>query len=632
MHLISAREDKTFPMDQAASCADRPPAKKAKLILSVLLSLLCFACSHETPVKKADPLRSFSSDQFYNGQVKPLCKSLFDSYCNYLYSPEAMGNLEVKRAKSSTTILQGETHNEFSQVYYKYSQAKLRNRRALPRDLIAVLQKQAYFEKLKLFIERPPRDRMVVGQRMESEQLNYELDYIWSSAINETVLLRMIKKYPGFHKISDRLVPVELDLERRRIRRELISDLSKAVWRDDANWHRVEDGFESLQRSYERALSRLDVDETLRADWIKRIKEIKLVLPGSLPAISDEECSTTTINAYYYPYLNVLTVCAGDFNSEDIIQTLAHEMGHALGIDRSEYLFETQSHFGQALSEIRGDICTPNAFSCESWNRFKNSFEQNLEELASYKPELPEFERCLKRRPTSKNLTDADIARYAKNIVSDRVSMFASSDRFLRITKPQVPMRNGKLQKNPNYLNPCSYYLWSKGEEPIDDELTTLMFFTAEYRCSEGSPKERLKHSIDLSRTLSERVLKSSLAIEGEFSPRSELEHDGFSSAPFERFADVIGSYAMAELLSELPDHWDRQNKFLASSSWQCSEPSVASNFPEESAVEKEYVFDSHTEGDLRKKELFSTPIREAIGCQKDFEFNECKLPFKGGH
>jgi hypothetical protein len=124
-------------------------------------------------------------------------------------------------------------------------------------------------------------------------------------------------------------------------------------------------------------------------------------------------------------------------------------------------------------------------------------------------------------------------------------------------------------------------------------------------------------------------VLRETLRIEGEFSNRSLMETEGYSSSPDERFADVIGSYAMAELLSELPFQWDRQNKFLASSSWQCVKPSLSSHFPEESAIEKEYIFDAHTEGDQRRKELFSEPIRKAIGCEKDFEFRECSLPFK---
>ncbi|MNS81901.1 hypothetical protein D3C72_1156280 [compost metagenome] len=470
---------------------------------------------------------------------------------------------------------------------------------------------------------------MNVPQRMAAEKLDYELGSIWSLSINETVLNRMIQKYPGYHQIPDRLIPIELSLERRRVRRNLISEISQAIWRGDKNWIKVEEGFSRLQRSYLRMIAKLDIAEDVRKNWTKRISEVRLVLPGSFPAISNEECSTTTINAYYYTYLNVLTVCAGDFNSEDIIQTLAHEIGHALGIDRAQYLFQIESDFGKKLGSFRTQICQPEKFSCSDWNEYKSKFSPRLESLDGYHPDLPQFQSCLKRRSTSKSLNPTDIQRFAKNIVSDRISGLASSDRFLRITKSEVPMKNGKFQKNPNFLNPCSYYMWSQGEEPIDDELTTLMYFTAEYRCSEKPLVEKMKSSIEVAKDMSTRVLEKVISIEGEYSGRSVLETEGYSSPNFERFADVIGSYAMAEYLSELPNKWDRQNKFLASSSWQCIEPSLASHFPEESAIEKEYIFDAHTEGDQRRKELFTTPIREAISCEKDFEFEECRLPFK---
>jgi hypothetical protein len=335
------------------------------------------------------------------------------------------------------------------------------------------------------------------------------------------------------------------------------------------------------------------------------------------------------VNAYYFTYLNVLTVCAGDFNSEDILQTLAHEMAHSLGIDRSTYLFEVNSDFGKQLATFRANVCKPEAFSCDQWATYKSSFQQKLSSLDGYVPQVHEFNQCLKRRPTSKELGDEDIDRFARTIVNDRMSDLASGDRFLRLTKSQIPMRNGKLQKNPNYLNPCEYSLWSQGEEPIHDPLTTMLYFTAEYRCSDKKGAEKLKSAIEVSKAMTTELFKRVLKVEGEFSSRSLLENQGYSSPPYERFADVVGSYALAEVLKLVPEKWNRRNVYLASSSWQCIEPSLASRFPDESAVENEYVFDDHTGGDLRQKELFSTPIREAIGCQKDFEFNECSIPRK---
>ena len=610
------------------------PALRGALGLSLLLSLVLGGSSACDTTPSEDPhvpiSRSFSSETLYSDAKPPQCKAMMDTYCNTLYSPEAQGNLEIKQGrKPSIEVLQGETQNEFTQVYFRYSKAKLRSRKSLPADLRAILEKSLYFSKLRAFLNRVPRSNMTLAQRLETEDTSYEISYLWSSALNETILSRMAAKYPGFHRIPDASLPIELQLERRRLRRLLISEVSRAVWRDDKNWDRVEKGFDRLKTSFLRVINQLDVTKSVADDWSKRIQLVQLALPGSTPAVSDEECSATTVNAYYYPYLNILTVCAGDFNSEDILQTLAHEMAHALGVDRSAYLFEVNSDFGKGLASFRANVCKPETFSCDQWSSYKASFEKKLSSLDGFQPQLREFNQCLKRRPTAKSLDNETIQRFSRTLVTDRISDLASGDRFLRITKPELPLRNGKTQKNPNYMDPCAYSLWSQGEEPIHDPLTTLVYFTAEYRCSNETGAKKMKDAIEVSKTMTAQLLEKVLKIEGEFSSRSLVETEGFGSPPFERFADVVGSYALAELLKLIPEKWNRQNVFLASSSWQCLEPSLASHFPDESGVQNEYVFDDHTGGDLRQKELFSRPIRETISCEKDFEFNECALPMK---
>lgn len=596
------------------------------------LLALSFLVSCTSTEKKAETTpsryRMFSSENLYTPQQAPKCKFLVDTYCNYLHAPESEGNLTVKGAKNPIEILQGQTENGFSQAFYRYSEAKMRNRYQLPLDFRRVLERYNYFGKLKSFVSRQPRSDMSLQARLVSENADYELGFIWTAALNETLILRMSQKYPGFHSIPEKFVPIELQLESRRARRNLVSEISLAIWKNDPNWNKVVDGFERLRENFLRVIPRLDISEDIQKDWMNRINEVQLVLPGSLPAIADDECSTTRSNAYYYTYLNLITVCAGDFNSEDVLLTLAHEMAHALGIDRTRHLFEIQSDFGKSLSQLRSLVCEPKKFTCESWTKYKQEFDGSLSSLDGYEPELPEFQRCLKQRPTTRILTVQDISRFAQSIVSDRIADLASSNKFVRITKETMPMA-GKSQKNPNYLDPCSYYLWSHGEEPIDDELTTLLYFTAEYRCSQGKESNRIKEAIETSKVMTTKLVEKTIEIEGEFSSKKSLGRDGYASPPMERFADVVGSYALSELLNEIPEKWDRQNVFLASSSWQCTPPSLASNFPEETSVENEYVLSTHTQGDDRRKELLSEPLRKAIGCEKDFDFNECKLPFK---
>lgn len=352
----------------------------------------------DTAATAAAVARSFSSERLYTSQEPPKCKAMFDSYCNTLYSPEAQGNLEIKRPMSSISVMQGDTPNEFSQVFYRYAQAKLKSRAALPSDFRAALDRTNYFSKLKIFLGRPPRSSMNLTQRLESENSNYELGYLWTAAMNEVTVARMAQNFPGYHQIRENNLPIELQLERRRIRRDLISEISKAVWSKDKNWQKVEQGFQRLKVSFLRFIPRLDISKDVADDWVARIKEIKLALPGSSPAISDEECSATTANAYYYTYLNIITVCAGDFNSVDILQTLAHEMAHSLGVDRSAYLFQVNSSFGKELATVRANVCKPEsfsseAFSCEEWSRYKQNFTQSLSSLDGYKPQLRESRR-----------------------------------------------------------------------------------------------------------------------------------------------------------------------------------------------------------------------------------------------
>jgi hypothetical protein len=557
------------------------------------------------------------------------CKAMLDNYCEKLYSPNALGNLYIKR-KKPILILQGETPNQLSQVFLKYSLAKIRNKKRLPPDFLETLNKYSYFQKLDEFINRPPIPRMNLEERLSTENQNYELGSIWQSSIEQTILSRLSTKYNGFYQLPDRLVPVEYDIEQKRIRRKLISEISKSVWRDDANWKKVMEGFNELKLSYISLFNKLDLPKEITEDWKNKIQTVELVQPGSLPEISDVECSTTQINAYYYKHLNILTVCAGDFNSEDIVLTLAHEMGHALDLSRDVYKKLRSSHVGIGLAKLRENTCSKKeGFTCSDWTDFKSGLSSHLDEVRNYKPQLYDFQKCLKKNVNSKTIQAADYERIANRISNSRTSHLASQNLFLRLIKEKLPMRNGKLQKNPNYMNPCGYSLWSKNEEPIDDEIYSLMFFMSEYRCSSGSETERLHRSIEVSKVLTAIIIEASLHAEGEFSDRTELTSEGLSSPPFERFADVLGTYAVAEYLKSLTSNWEQRTKFLASSSWACEEPSLESKFPEESKIEHLFTIESHTQGEERKMELLSEPIRKILSCEKDFDFNECKLPFK---
>lgn len=551
---------------------------------------------------------------------------MLDGYCDALYSPGNEGNLRIHNSKEIMEIFQGKTTNDLTGTFYSYSKAKIRNRKSLPNDFNQILEDSNYFSKLINFLNQPKPENMSLDRKIQAIRTNHDLGSLWYAAIAETVMRRMDKQFPGFHKLREDFIPIELQVEMKREKRKLISSISRSIWSNDPKWKKVETSFEKLRLSFLRMIDRLRISNELKNDWKDKIREIKLVIPGALPEISDNECSTTQANAYYYSHLNVLTVCAGDFNSEDILETLAHEMAHALDFDRASYLFQVNSDIGRSLTSLRNMVCEKKNFSCESWSQFKKNFDHNLSSLEDFEIDAPKFQRCLKRRPTVEKLDDEDLEYFAEQRVTDSLADLASSEVFLRITKEKIPLPNGKKGDNPNYLNPCNYYLWSKGEEPINDELNYLLYFTAEYRCSAGESAVRFRNAINQSKQLSLKLEKAVIEQEGEFSEDYALESEGYSSSPVERFADVIGSYALSEYLYGIPRQLDRRNTFLASSSWLCSKPSLASLYPDEDTVQQEFAFDSHSGLEERKKEFLSNPMRNALGCKQDFQFNECEL------
>jgi hypothetical protein len=616
-----------------------PWTRNRELTLAVVKTFgvaLLFACAFggcastvEVSPVGVKASEEFSLEKIFNPGAAVGCRQMFDTYCNSLHSPKAQGNISVGSGAHASQVYQGRTANDFSAAFYFYAKAKLRSRDQLPSDFRAALESQDYFTKLDRILSRPAKAQMTVASRVEYLRLESEAEVIWTTAIRETVLKRMEIKYRGFHRLREDAIPLEQAVTRVRVRNEFISDVARIIWSSDPNWKTVESSFEILRRHFLLVISELEIPEPVRVSWTERMKSVKLAIPGTIPESAESDCTSTQANAYYYAHLNVMTVCAGDFNTEGILQTVAHELGHALDLDRSLYLAARNSVLGQGMLNLRNQVCTQNRLSCADWTNFKTSLDPRLAEIGAFKPELFELQKCLQRRPALKVATDVDYQRIAESTVSDQVSDLASSGVFLRITKEKVPTQNGTLEKNPNYMNPCGYRLWSQGEEALDDESTELLFFTAEYQCSAAAPKDRLLQAIEVSKSMTVRITKTLMSAEKEFSPRDALGTEGFAASPSERFADLLGSYTFASYLSEVRDTWLRRYLFLASSSWQCERPSLDSLYPEESTAERSFVFDAHSATAQRKTESFSEPMRVALDCEKDFKENGCELKFR---
>jgi hypothetical protein len=558
------------------------------------------------------------------------CEKMFDQYCDALFSPGAMGNLRIGTGSDTFTIYRGKTANGFSATYYFYAHAKLKWQGRLPADLRKKLVREGYFGALREFLGRKPRAEMTFLDRTRDLRNQHYLDALWNSAIGETVLERMNRIQPGFHRMRESFVPIELTIRKNQVRRKLISEVSLALWTSHSNWQKVAQSFESIRTQFLSVLDDLVITDALKARWKERLSSVRLILPGSSPEVADEECSTTETNAYYYPKLNALTVCAGDFNSEDIYQTLAHELAHAIDFDSMALLHRQQSEFGKGMRRVFSFACGGAALSCEDWNQFKGKFSDIFEEWSRFEPPLEEFQRCLMAKPTVFPSDDGILARVAEDSIASNLSELADNNVFVKLTKEKLPFPDGSWRPNPLYMDACKFLPPRADSDPTGETETLLSFFLAEYQCSEGGGTERLRGAIAQARLLATQALKARYDMEGEFSDLEALNLRGLSSSPAERFADVLGSYALSRVLrQDRATHWQRRKLFLASSAWQCTRPSLSSAFPEEAKVERDLLFDTHLGGKDRVRESMSEPVRRALGCSKDFVFNECVLPLR---
>ncbi len=529
---------------------------------------------------------------------------------------------------SKYAVRLGATENDFDERDYEFLQAKLKSWPKLPVDFRQGLSRYGFREKLQRHLRRAARREMSLPLRIENMRNEEEINSIWNLALREAVLTRMERLFPGYAKVKEDFMPLELRYEAQRQRRMLSAKVSAAIWSDHQNWRRVEREFARVKTVYKQVVNeQLGISAELKKDWLARIESVRLVIPGSDPELEMEGCSRTESNAYYFREKNYITVCAGDFNAEEIEQTLAHEISHALDIGRSRHLAKMQSSLGEGLLTLKEMSCSKKAFDCGRWQAFRDSFSENLKPLESFVPQLKSFNQCLQEKPVRSEIPDEYASRIAKEEVDGILGDLARRDVFLRIISPEMPMPDGSRHRNPMHLNPCGYYLWDTQVQPLDQDVSLLLFFTAEYRCSALPDRaEKFRTSIEAAKQMQTQFTRSSLRMDAEFSSRYRLERDGYSSSPTERFADNLGQVVFAHLLKQEADVRQRRARYLANNAWLCRRPSIQQLFPGEAKIQRSYYVESHSETGQRQKELLSEDIREALDCKQDFTVRQCRL------
>lgn len=593
------------------------------------------AQSASAPTPEAPPYSVPSTEN-------PGCSSILENFCDALWAPGHEGNILLRHGVSGTEepgdlILLGRAANQTSYPYRLFGEAKLAARPYLPAPLLKRLNARHYFEKLQHNLAAKPLPKMSRAEVEANRQLYQDLADIWEAALEECAIDAVTRDHPGFFRLTEEHMPTGISQEYYRAKDRLETEANRAIWSHHPRWPAMQALLDEIKRDLVAAIdSSPGPSAELKDAWKKRIAAIQLMLPGSDPELLDDHdrhCASTERNAVYWTLRDRLEICGGYIMNGDPSRTVAHELAHSLGVHRNEVAHLLASPLAERLSHLRDRTCAKDYISCADWAKWKMDFESDL---ASYQsgPDLDtKMLACFQTREIKGPPDPSTLDFIAREWVSSNLEDQAQRDRLIRLTKDEEILRDGSKHPNPAYLDPCGLYYVNILRDPINPSYTLNTFFVNEYRChaagTPDSPAKHLEDAVEGARKLELDLRARELASASRFSSIRELERHGYAEDVEEDLADNLGEIVYASYLKRLDREDDRRAEFFSSMASLCDEPSLEKLYPEEAQVQKKYDLDPHSEGIDRRRKLMTAPIREALGCHKDFDAGSAECDWR---
>lgn len=600
------------------------------LCLAAALSASAPAFAKDSAKTIGEALRNFGPEkgaQCCTADPLPGCSSLLENFCDDLYSQKNKGNLDIRTSKGPLKARFGNMPNGFSTAFYEYARAKADSADRLPKDLKARLDQSGYFGKLAALLDGKSPAPKTLAEKIALERKVSEVGVIYNQAFEDVSLARVEKAHPGFG--SNNMPPRTWIRDADQVGADLSSEVSRITWEKSPVWKKVEKDYADIKKAYLEELKAMKgIGEDVRADWIARIRSVELQVPGA-DSNGQEECATTEMNAFYSPATNRMVVCGGIATTTEVAAVIGHELSHALDSNRSKRLYQTKSELWGALVALRRQACDPGEVpTCPAnWPGIRDSLPALASKLEAFEPQVPEYLSCLQYKPPKMGKPPAKwLGGTAVNFAKSQMSSLADSQALVVLTSKETVKPDGTKETNPYYLNPCGKSGFD--ESKMDLDRLEPLFFTLEYLCgsTSASPADKIRKSAEAAMQLQSYVSASTIGMGGPFSNHPAMVEVGAAENPAERFADGMGFRVVARYLKQMDSVEDRRHTYLANSAFFCDPPSLAKEHPAETQAQKEFSFEPHSTGKQRRLETLIPAIRDAIGCQKDFEGKDCSL------
>lgn len=555
---------------------------------------------------------------------KENCEQIVENFCDALWAPEHLGNYDLKLGSTIQKIRLGRTKNDIDHRLYSFFETLRKRRTSLPKDIRQALDRNGFFQTLDRYLKRKPRSKVTLSDLSKEEWTRNPSSRLEEIMV-EVAQIRTEKTYPGFIRLANRETSSELKYQ-WKINLDLAwSELFVSIWSKDERWLGIKTVFNELRNEYESWIRETPhFTENQKNQFLSSLGKLQLKIPGESPTranVSDGHyCGLNERNAYYSVSRHEITVCAGNFMDKLALLTLAHEMGHAIGIQRRmlEYFFSTS--YGEMLVSLWNRSQKGEHFTCSDWEKYKTDF---IGSVAAIKPYVYEDAAHLEkfvRNPIDSMPDDAGFDRTADRLTKSVVRYEVNSSSIEGLLKKEEILPTGVKKPNFKYLKPPLNTTWPNPLNSLDSVYWQFeLFFAESYSCQiekKASETVALKNAIEESKALALLSMRMLLEVPGRYSYLQSARDEGFARDIEEDVADSYASTAVARYLSRFEKTEERRALFLSSVSGHCTEPSFLQRYPDEALVLRSYSNQPHSVGLDRRKKFLTPEIRAALVCE----------------
>lgn len=553
------------------------------------------------------------------------CHDLVENFCADLWRSPNSGNMDLKSGGQVYKLRFGKTKNGISEARYAFVDSLVKNFRYLPEDIQESFKKTKLEQTLRAYLHRKDTKKLELADNFRPEYARNMLSFL-NEAVRPVVMARTEKVFPGYVRMRAEEMSNELDQTFEKNEDQVWSEIFVATWKNNQSWAQIKELFKLLQQEYVIVINEdPDLTPELKAEAIRNLKSVKLVIPGENVTNSNSSrwhtCGIDMNNAFYSGYWHELTICAGDFTSNEGLLTLAHEMGHSFSLGRRLRTYWKESDYGRSVAGLYERSCQDRRFSCEEWEKVKKRLPREGESLASYKYDDAKYLDTFVDRELSPVPEGGELTKLADRLNRGTLRSEVNGRYLEGILKPMEVLANGAEVKNFKYLSACrNYSRWPNTEQVYENEaLQFELFFANEYFCriqKKESETDALRESIKTASELTQDAWKLFMRVPGRFSGWQDARDEGFAHDIEEDLVDAFSSRVVARMLAKNPRIEERRARYLANVATFCDAPSFRERYPKEVGVLREFTNLSHSVGQDRRDKLMTPNIREVLQCR----------------